>query len=324
MPQVLVVIVNWNGGRWLGRCLQALRAQRFADFAAVVVDNASEDGSAAIVETLDDPRFSLLRLESNLGFATASNRGAAQQPGTPFVALLNPDAFPAPDWLDALLEAARAHPGAAAFGAHLVDAERPTISDGTGDRYHISGRAWRRDHGQPLDRSHSEPGEVFAPCAAAALYRREAWTAAGGLDEDYFCYMEDVDLAFRLRLMGWQCRHVPAAVCLHVGSAITGQRSDFSVYHGQRNLVWTFVKNMPPALLLLLGPLHLAMNAAALVLFLLRGQFGVVWRAKRDAVAGLPAAWRKRRGIQSARRIGTRQLWPHLDKRLWPLPTSNP
>ena len=86
---------------------------------------------------------------------------------------------------------------------------------------------------------------------------------AGGLDEDFFCYMEDIDLAFRLRLLGWECLHVPRAVCRHVGSAITGRRSDFSVYHGQRNIVWVFVKNMPPPLFALLLPLHVLLNAAA-------------------------------------------------------------
>ena len=113
---------------------------------------------------------------------------------------------------------------------------------------------------------------------------------------------------------------MPEAVCHHVGSAITGRRSDFSGYHGQRNLVWTYVKNMPGGLFWLLLPLHLLANLAALVFFTLRGQAAVACRAKRDALFGLPACWRKRRAIQAGRSATVRAIWAMLDKRLWPQP----
>lgn len=319
MREVVVVVVNYNGKPWLADCLAALQRQSFADFTAVVVDNGSSDGSELAVAELNDARFQLVRAERNLGFAAACNLGARQVPASAFVALLNPDAFPAPDWLAKLRDAARANPHAAAFGCHLVDAQDAARTDGTGDEYHVSGRAWRRDHGAPSALAAQRPqASVFAACAAAALYRREAWDAAGGLDEDFFCYMEDVDLAFRLRLAGWDCLHVPQAVCRHVGSATTGRRSDFSVYHGQRNLVWVFVKNMPAPLFWLLLPLHVLLNLGALALFVLRGQARVALRAKADALAKLGAMWRKREAIQSARTIGAAALWQCLDKRLLP------
>jgi GT2 family glycosyltransferase len=324
MARVVVVVVNWNAGTLLRDCLAALRRQTFADFAAVIVDNGSSDGSADFVDALHEPRFTLVRAQRNLGFAAASNLGAAQAPAAEFIALLNPDAFAEPHWLALLVAAADAQPRAAALGCHLVDARDPMLTDGTGDQYHVSGRAWRRDHGAATALASRRPaGPVFAPCAAAALYRRAAWDAAGGLDEDFFCYMEDVDLAFRLRLLGWECVHVPGAVCRHVGSAITGRRSDFSVYHGQRNLVWVFVKNMPAPLFALLLPLHLLLNLAALLLFARRGQLGVAWRAKRDAVAGLRANWRKRRQIQAHRTMAVGPIWARLDKRPWP-PLKSP
>lgn len=322
MPAVAVAIVNWNAGAWLGRCLQALQAQTFSDFVAVIVDNASTDGSERLVEALHDPRFRLVRLDRNAGFAAASNAGVNAAGATRYVALLNPDAFPAADWLEQLVRAAEADATAGALGCHLVSAQDPQVSDGTGDLYHLSGRAWRRDHGARAIGASRPAGEVFAPCAAAALYRRDAWDAAGGLDEDFFCYMEDVDLAFRLRLAGWRCVHVPLAVCAHVGSASTGRHSDFTVYHGQRNLVWVFVKDMPGLLFWLLLPLHVLLNLGALALFARRGQLGVVARAKRDALRALPAVWAKRRTTQSRRKIALSQLWHVLDKRLWPNPPT--
>ena len=316
--RVVVVIVNWNGGAYLRQCLQALQAQTEPRFAAVVADNGSTDGSEAEVALLDDPRFSLLSMGSNRGFAVANNLAVQHSTAGDWVALLNPDAFAEPDWLACLLKSAEHNPQAAAFGSRLVNAIDPLLLDGTGDVYDISGRVWRRDHGvrmraaAPLDATLG--GEIFSPCAAAALYRRDAWNAVAGFDEDFFCYIEDVDLGFRLRLLGYQSLYVPESICHHVGSGITGQHSDFAGYYGQRNLVWTFVKNMPGVLFWLLLPLHLLLNGAALLLLASRGQARVALRAKRDAVRGLPKMWRKRQQVQATRRVSMTVLWKSLHK----------
>ncbi len=311
---VSVVVVNWNAQACLERCLRALQQQTEPAFEVIVIDNASTDGSPDLVPGLNDPRFRLVRLPANAGFARANNLAVAQASPAPWIALLNPDAFPAPDWLRQLLAAAHAQPQVAAWGCTLVNAADPSHLDGTGDSYHLGGRAHRRDHGRLRAAAHRGADEIFAPCAAAALYRRTAWMQAGGFDESYFCYLEDVDLGFRLRLLGWRCWHVPAAVCQHIGSATTGRRSDFSVYHGQRNLVWTYVKNMPGLLFWGLLPCHILTNLAALVLFACRGQGRVVWRAKRDAVRALPVAWAQRRELQAQRQTPLAAVWRVLSK----------
>ena len=172
-------------------------------------------------------------------------------------------------------------------------------------------RSFQLDQGGHRVRAREWPAddqEVFAPCAAAALYRRTAFEAAGGFDEQYFCYFEDVDLGFRLRLRGLRCVCVHDAVVRHVSSGTTGYRSDFAVYHGERNAVWTFFKDMPGPLLLLYLPQHLALNAAALVYYPLRGQGRVVWRAKLDAVRGLPSILRRRAKIQTMRAVSALAL----------------
>ena len=131
------------------------------------------------------------------------------------------------------------------------------LLDGTGDAYHMSGLVWRMGHGMPVSSDTGKDYEVFSPCAAVAFYRRSAMQKIGGFDEEYFCYVEDVDLGFRLRLAGFRCLYVPKSVAHHVGSGATGgQHSDFAAYHGHRNLVWTFVKDMPGILFWALLPLH--------------------------------------------------------------------
>lgn len=312
---ITVVIVNWNSGPLLAECLERLAAQTLRPAAILVVDNASSDGSEAVAEQF--PAVRLLRMGANLGFA-AGNNAALGLCATEFVALLNPDAFPEPDWLSRLYAAAEARPDVAAFGSRQLRHEDAGTLDGVGDAYHVSGLVWRQGHGARHTAHSVVPRAIFSPCAAAALYRRQALAEVGGFDEDFFCYVEDVDLGFRLRLAGHEALYVPDAVVRHVGSATTGgQHSDFSLYHGHRNLVWAFVKDMPGALFWALLPLHLLLNVGTVAWFAWRGRAAVILRAKRDAALGVPRMWAKRRAVQAERKAGIGAVWRALDKSLF-------
>lgn len=312
---VSVVIVNYNSRNLLQQCLRQLELQTVLPIEVVVVDNASTDDSEKV--RMASAPLRILKMKKNIGFAAGNNRGLAHCKGD-FIALLNPDAFPAPDWLEQLLKAALKFPTVAAFGSRQLCYENPDILDGTGDRYHCSGLVWRKRHGLPQQEQDLAPTEIFSPCAAAALYRRDALLSIDGFDEDYFCYVEDVDLGFRLRLAGYKARYVPDAVVQHVGSATTGgQRSDFSVYHGHRNLVWTFIKNMPGALFWSFLPLHLLLNFFSLALFTARGQRLIILKAKIDAVRALPQIIQKRKQIQKKRIARVRDIWQAMDARLF-------
>lgn len=305
--RLAVVVVDWNAGELVERCLAALSRQTVWPGTVMVVDNASESETWRHVIPGELP-IGMVRLSGNSGFAAGTNRGVALVPDIDWLAMLNPDAFPEPTWLERLLAAAGAHPEYSSFASRQLVADDPATVDGCGDAYSVSGFAWRRDWGKPSSEAGWETEEVFGPCAAAALYRRDALEAVGGLDESFFCYFEDVDLAFRLRLAGHRCLYVPDAVVHHVGSATSGRRSDFAVYHGHRNLVWTFVKNMPGPLLAMYWPHHLLLNLVSLVWFTLRGQGRAIWKAKCDALRGLPRVLRQRREIQARRRVGSWEL----------------
>ncbi|MGR9086494.1 MAG: glycosyltransferase family 2 protein [Gammaproteobacteria bacterium] len=316
MPAVTVIIVNYDSGDLLCRCLSLLERQTLKPRSIFVVDNGSGDGSAQKARHFSNIRF--FDPNHNLGFAAANNL-AIQTCQTEYVALLNPDAFPEPTWLESLLSAARDCPDTAAFGSRQMAEGSHDLLDGVGDSFHISGKVWRQGKGRLCQAEDLVTKEIFSPCAAAALYRREAVLAVGGFDDDFFCYVEDVDLGFRLRLAGHKARYVPDAVVHHIGSATTGgQKSDFSVYHGHRNLVWTFVKNMPGALFWLLLPLHLLLNIAAIIHFMFRGQGRVILRAKIDAIKKLPLMLKKRRAIQRNRIASIKTIWSVLDKSIPP------
>ena len=314
--RVSVIIVNWNGEPFLERCLSSLMCQTVTPHEIILVDNASSDGSVAIAQRF--PAVRLIELDRNTGFAQGNNLAIeAAFIASEWIALINPDAFAEPRWLEALLMAAENNPEFDVFGSKLLNAAKPTRLDGSGDTYHVSGLAWRMGHGLPVPTSEHEC-EVFSSCAAAALYRRSALREVGGFDEDYFCYVEDVDLGFRLRLAGFRCLYVPQSVAHHVGSGTTGGRhSHFSVYHGHRNLVWTFIKNMPGILFWLLLPIHVLLNLVSVVYFSRQGQGKVILAAKWDAIKGIPKMWRKRRKIQSNRKASIMTIWHILNKRLW-------
>ncbi len=305
-PLISVIIVTWNSKKDLPLCLAALSAQTNKDFEIMVLDNGSTDESClGLEDKYSDLPLTIKELNKNLGFAIANNIGARLARGK-WLALLNADAFPEPDWLDRLIEAAEAHPNVF-FASRQIQANSPAYLDGEGDSYHVSGLAWRKNYATPVY-SQSEPQEVFSPCGAAALYPRQAFLDAGGFDEDFFSYHEDVDLGFRLRLRGLSCMLVPQAIVHHVGSASTGKKSDFSVYYGHRNLVWTYFKDMPSLLFWLYLPLHIFVNLFFLIYFTLKGQGSVIWRAKIDALRGIPGMLKKRHVIQHTRRTSTAEI----------------
>lgn len=315
VPPVSVAILCWNSAALLPRCLDSLSAQTFTDFEVLIVDNGSTDGGVdGLAARYPRLRLQVEKLGANRGFAAANNI-AARLAGGQWLALLNPDAFPEPDWLAELVQAAGQFGEGYFFTSRQLQAGAPGKLDGEGDTYHVSGLAWRRNFDAPVYPAQGCQ-QVFSACGAAALYPRQPFLEAGGFDEDYFAYFEDVDLGFRLRLRGLSCIFVPGAVVHHIGSASTGMRSDFVIYHGHRNLVWTYIKDMPASLFWLYLPLHILMNSFYLLSFTLKGQAGAIWRAKRDALLGIPSAMRKRRAVQRARVVPAGQLQEAMSRGL--------
>lgn len=295
---VVVIIVTYNSRPMFPRQRATLEAQTVQGFRLIVWDNASAPDQRPRPE--DFPAGAEIILSpDNLGFAAGNNRAADRAPEAAFIVLLNPDAFPEPNWLEELLKAADAHPEAACFGSTQIDGADPAVFDGLGDAYHALGLGWRGGHGQRGLQPQS--GETFSACAAAMLVRGAAWRAAGGFDESFFSYGEDLDLGFRLRLMGHTVRQVASARVVHLGGASAARRSDFAVYHGRRNRLWMFVKTMPGALFWLLAPGHAAFTAALWLNAALRRDKATL-RAIADGAGGLPAVWARRAAVQATRK----------------------
>lgn len=311
-----VIIVNYNGGPFLMDVVKGLEKQIYRDFDVFVVDNASVDGSIDKIDgcLLD---MTVYRSSHNIGFAAANNY-AVSKCRSRYIVLLNPDAIPDPHWLEELVKWADNNPDIAALGSRQMVYGRDNLLDGTGDVFHFSGKVWRRNFGSQLTEQDLMPSEIFSTCSAAALYRREAFLSVGGFDSDFFCYLEDVDLGFRLRLAGYRIYYVPSAIVHHVGSALTGgHRSDFSVYYGHRNIEWLFLKNLPAFLFLFFLPSHIILSFFSIMYFCLIGRSTIIFRAKKDALTGIGYFWKKRKSIQKNRSISTLEILKLIDKRMW-------
>jgi GT2 family glycosyltransferase len=219
VTRVAVVIPNWNGEQWLPGCLDSLAAQTRSADEVIVVDNGSTDGSTALIRERY-PWVRLIELGHNTGFAFACNRGVSDATGADHVALINTDIVLEPDWLDRMVAALG--DGIGSVASKMVDLDDPNVIYDAGDVLRRDGACDQRGRFLKDDGRWDEPGPVFGACAGAALYRRDAFLGAGGFDERFFMYLEDVDLALKLRLLGWECVYEPRAVAKHAGGGSGG------------------------------------------------------------------------------------------------------
>lgn len=307
MPVASIIIPHWNGKAHLDTCLGALRRQQFQDFEIILVDNGSTDGSQAYVRA-HFPEIRLLELGENRGFTGACNAGYPLAQGEVIV-LLNNDTEVTPGWLAAIVDTIARYPQVGSVASKILLFDRRDHFHAAGDYYRVDGLpgnrgVWQKDVGQ-----YDEEEAVFGACGAAAAYRREMIEEIGFLDDDFYFSCEDVDLAWRAHLAGWQVRYVPDAVVYHKLKA-TGGSVTASFYDG-RNFLYLIWKNYPAGLL----RRHWRQ--------IIRAQLGITWdalRAWRGAAArarlrgqlagllGILKMWPKRRRIQIHRRLADDSL----------------
>lgn len=234
---ITVIVVTWRGRDLVGGCLDALAAQT-EPHELLVVDNASVDGSAEVLAA-HPGRPRVLRLAVNAGFAGAL---AAALPAvcTPYLAWLNDDAQPQPQWLALLRAALDAQPAAAAAASLLVLPGGRVQSCGV--------RLTATGYG--ADRADAAAGPVFGFCGGAALLRTAALRAAGGVAAGFFCYYEDTDAAWRLRLAGHGVLAVPAAVVRHQHGASSGHGSASFHLWNERNRLLMLARCAPGGVVL--------------------------------------------------------------------------
>ncbi len=321
---ISVVVVNWNRRELLRACLESLARQRGVDFEVVVVDNGSRDGSVEMLAAEFDGNrgfpLRIVRNEGNRGFCAANNQAFAVCRG-PLIALLNNDAEADPHWL-AALRGAFHRPEVGMAASKILVHEDPRRIDKAGHLIYLDGQNRGRGAGQ-FDRGQFDRvEEVLWPDGCAAMYRRGMLDRIGGFDEDFFAYADDAELGLRGRIAGWTCVYVPSAVVRHHRASTLGVDSSKRLELIERNRVLLAAKLFPWSLLWLNGPLYAARLGAGMWAAIRgRGETAYFpgWRGKwkmaaamlrgdLKALAMLPAMLRKRRAIETFRRLSPRQV----------------
>jgi GT2 family glycosyltransferase len=316
-PTVCISIVTFNSSRYIRRCLNAVMAQKGIRVTVVVVDNASADGTAAILGEFGN-RIQVIWNQSNVGFAEAQNQGIRASRAE-WVLTLNPDLLMEEDFVRRLVDAGELDARAGAVCGKLLSIGKgfqPLTErriDSTGLFFTPTVRHFDRGSRELDDGAYDRAEYVFGACAAAALYRRQmiddASIDGGFFDPDFFAYREDADVAWRAQLLGWRCIYTPAAVGWHVRSVIPGDRRTITPsinMHSVKNRFLMRIKNATPGLYrhcwLPMTVRDLAVVAGCLLLE--PRSLPAFWRVAKC----WPAMTQRRREIMRRRRVSDGEL----------------
>ncbi len=306
-PLLSIIIPHYNGAPHLPICFSALRGQTFQNFEIILVDNGSSDESVSLTRQ-QFPEVIVLEMGQNLGFSGAVNRGIVQARGD-LIVLLNNDTEADPDWAAALVEAWRAHPQAGIIACKLRLFDQRDRLHSAGDSVGVDGiprnrGVWQVDEGQ-----FDQDSLIFGGCGGAVGYRRAMLDEIGLFDEDFFMYLEDVDLNWRAQLAGYQTVFAPQAIVYHKLSASGGGK--IASYYTGRNTIAVLVKSVPSVV----WRKHWGK--------ILRAQAGIAWQAikawrgeaararLRGQLVGLlslPRWMSKRRTVQQTKRVSDEYL----------------
>ncbi len=299
---ISIVIPNWNGKHFLADCLDSIRKQTHKSIETIIIDNGSHDGSVEFLKT-NYPEVKLITYEVNTGFAPAVNAGIKAATGH-YIALLNNDTIIEPLWVEELVKGLDEHPEVGSVGCKMLAYDDQTILDGVGDGYRRGGLPGRIGHREKDEGRFDKQRYILGACGGAAMYRRELFDNVGYFDDDYFAYLEDVDLGLRAQSAGYKCLYIPTAIVYHLGCGTTGSGySPMVVKLSSQNNFNTIVKNIPMPLLLKFLPHILYWQTFYLAVVTIRGGQLIPWLiGTGKAIGMLPKMLKKRAEINRKRK----------------------
>lgn len=316
MPTLVTLIVlNYNGKKFLETLLPSIRKQTFRDFDILLVENGSTDDSAEYVRQ-NYPEVVILTIEKNIGFSRAVNFGFKHAKGTLAVLVCNDNRMDE-HWLEELVTAAQ-RDERGIFSTRNMDFSHPEVIDDVGGTNNILGYPIAIGHHERMGPAYEGVREVFAPCGNCFIISRQLFLDLGGFDEHYFGYLEDSDLGWRARLFGYRSYCVSSAVAYHMLSATWGRESSTKRYLIERNRLYMMAKNFSMTTLIKLFPLLLVFEMVKFAFFLLTGNFSeckVLLRAYWWNLSHPLALRQQRKAVQSKRVRTDREILPFLQTR---------
>jgi hypothetical protein len=321
-PFISVIILNWNGKRFLEECIDSVKGQTFRDFETILVDNGSTDGSAEFAEERYGEFIRIIRNRKNLGYTGGNNVGIRSARGE-FIVLLNNDTWVHPNWLEELVRGVGSDHRVGMWAPKIYSYFKKNQIEAVGELIYWDGlnRArgqYEQDRGQ-----YEEIEEVFFPCGNSGMYRKILFDEIGLFDEDFFAYGDDTDIGIRARMAGWKCLYVPKAILYHKGSGSTGQYSPFKAFYVERNRFWITVKYFPLPLLFLsvfftfyrfilqaYGALsHKGAAGKFTEIYSPYCLVGILLKAYGSGFRYLPRMWRKRKMLKPLKKVTNGEIF---------------
>ena len=304
-----IIIPTYNGLENLKLVINSLYRQSFREFRIIVVDNASSDGSVEFLER-EFRDVIIIRNPENFGFAKAINTGLkySLENGRPdCILLLNNDIELEKDFLSKGIATFGISAEIGSVAVKMMNYYNRDYLDDTGDFIKANG-------GSPLARGMEEKDEgqydkaeyIFSACAGAAFYKTEVFSETGLFDEDFFAYLEDVDLGFRLQLAGYKCYYNPEIVCYHKRGDTSGKVNGLVVGYSEKNLIALRLKNYPLSLYILYTPLFILARCSRYFRFLFfypKGIFSSAVKGYFRGISEIPSSLKKRRIIMKSRKV---------------------
>lgn len=259
MAKISVQIVTWNSMRYIFDCMESLMRQTYRDFSILIIDNGSDDETVSFIRS-NYPTVSVLQNFRNLGYAKANNQGMLMAKSE-YILVINPDVILKDNYLEELIKFADHHSDSAAFGGKILklkseafdvndqgmrEAVQSNIIDSTGLEIYKSRKVIDRGEGEIDEGQFNETQEVFGLTGACVLYRKSALMEVAIkneiFDQDFISYKEDVDLSWRLRLYGFACWYVPAAICFHHRGFAGGEKNQFRKIIKERKKISKYLR----------------------------------------------------------------------------------
>lgn len=324
LPLVSVVIVNYNGKKYLKNCLEGIFANNYSDYEVIVCDNGSIDDSKEYVRglSLKHKNLFLVALDKNYGPSFARNKGVEKSKGK-YIAFLDNDTKPEKDWLKEPILEMEKDLKIGACQCKLLLMNEPEKLDYAGDYLSQFGLLVQRVPGGEIDRGQiDQKVEILSAKSAAMVIRRKAFEEAGGFDPDYFIYVEETDLAWRVWLKGYKIIFIPNSRVYHefgTSNEIMGNFQQFlNKFHAPKNYLMTLYKNLGTLNLIKILPVHFFLWVGVAFWFLVKKQPKLSWYVFSGLfwfLIHLPQNTLKRIRIQSTRRISDKKLIPIIMKR---------
>ncbi len=305
MPKISVIVVNFNGEKFLQNCLSSILKNDYPNFEVIFVDNNSGDKSVELVRKLF-PKVKVIESRKNLGYAGGTNLGCRKAVGDYFL-IINNDTSVEKSFLKNLFGAFAEIPHLGCVQPKIVTMENPRELDSCGsfltDSLFLYHYGYRKN--EKLAK-YNRPFPVFSVKGVAMMVSRKAVKEIGMFDEDFWCYYEETDFCHRCWLAGWECWYYPKALVYHAagGTSLVYFKNDFIQFQNFKNKMVSFLKNFEALTLMRTVPVYLLVNILLSFFWLFSGKVGhffSLYRASTWNLTHLSETLKKRRKIQSLR-----------------------